>query len=338
MRKRRRIPVSIAGMAAALAVVMVLNSCLTLSESAALMSSPAAMDDLFGRYKASLLATAMKNAAAAARELSPEEEYYIGRAVAANILSRYKPLGVPEVDRYLNLLGQGLALRSPRPEIFMGYRFMALKDDEPNAFATPGGHVFISRGLLLLARDEDELAAALAHEISHVALGHGLGSVQGARFAKIVSTFAIGAGLTSGGSAAEFTSAFGEAIAEIASTIVVSGYSRTYEFKADLEARKILAQAGYDPNALARLISRLPSRAESGYDSSGNSRGGFAVTHPEPASRLEAIGLYPLERKDSRLATKPFFMDGRDLDQGPFSVAPLGVLRAERFAELRKFF
>lgn len=338
MRKRRRIPVSIAGMAASLAAMMVLASCLTLSESVALMSSRAAMDDLAGRYKASLLATAMKNAAAAARELSPEEEYYIGRAVAANILSRYKTLGVPEVDRYLNLLGQGLALHSPRPEIFMGYRFLALQDEEPNAFASPGGHIFISRGLLRLARDEDELAAALAHEISHVALGHGLDSVQGARFANIISTFAIGAGLTSGGSAAEFTSAFGEAIAEIASTIIVSGYSRTYEFRADLEARKILARAGYDPNALARLISRLPSRLESGYDSAGNSRGGFAVTHPEPVARLEAISLYPLERKDSQPAGRIYFMDDREPDQELQSVAPLGILRTERFSELRKLF
>lgn len=336
MRRKRRIPKSIAVMAASLAAMIVFSSCLTLSESLDLLSSQSFRDELVSRYQASLLATAMRNAAAAARELTPEEEYYIGRSVAASILARYKPLGQAEVDRYLNLLGQGLALHSSRPEIYIGYRFLALQDEEANAFATPGGHVFISRGLLLLARDEDELAAALAHEISHVALGHGLGSVQGARFAQIVSKFAIGAGLSSGGSAAEFTAAFGDAITEIASTILVSGYSRTYEFGADLEARKILARAGYDPNALARLISRLPSRPESGYDSSGNSRGGFAVTHPEPAARLEAIGLYPLEREDWNRARKVLFTDEREPEPEP--LAPPGILRAERFNDMKKLF
>ncbi len=338
MRAVRRIPVSIALVAASLAAMILFNSCLTLAESVQLASSQAAMDELAGRYKASLLATAMRNAVAVTRDLSPEEEYYIGRSVAASILARYKPLGIPEVDVYLNLLGQGLSLHSPRPEIFMGYRFMAIQGDEPNAFATPGGHIFISRGLMKLVRTEDELAAALAHEISHVALGHGLGSVQGARFAKIVSDFAIGAGLTSGGGAADFTAAFGDAIAEIASTIVVSGYSRTYEFRADLEARKILADAGYDPNALAGLISRLPSRLESGYDSAGKAREGFAVTHPEPLSRLEAIGLYPLERKQDARKPRTGFSDGPEAPEDSLAVAPPGVLRAERFAALKNYF
>lgn len=338
MRRGREISTSIAFMAATLAAMIFLNSCLTLAESVALRSSRTAMDELALRYKTSLLATAVRNAAAVTRELSPEEEYYIGRSVAASILARYKPLGIPEVDRYLNILGQGLALHSLRPEIFMGYRFLAIQGDEPNAFATPGGHIFISVGLLRLANNEAELAAALAHEISHVALGHGLGSVQGARFARIVSDFAIGAGLTSGGGAAEFTAAFGDAIAEIASTIVVSGYSRTYEFRADLEARKILADSGYDPNALAGLISRLPSRAESGYDSSGKVREGFAVTHPEPGSRLEAIGLYPLERKAATTVPRFHFPDDGEDGDDLNPLAPPGVLRAERFAAMRKYF
>ena len=82
----------------------------------------------------------------AAHPISEEEEYYIGRAVAANILSRYPLWKNSEVTRYLNLVGKTLVLKSERPEIFGGYHFGLLDSQEANAFSAPGGIIFLTRG------------------------------------------------------------------------------------------------------------------------------------------------------------------------------------------------
>ncbi|MCE5256533.1 MAG: M48 family metalloprotease [Spirochaetaceae bacterium] len=290
-----------------------------------------------------IIKSAIRRASEAKLELNPEEEYYVGRAVAAQILASYKPYDCPPLNAYLNKLGQGLALFSSRPELYNGYRFIVLDSEEVNAFASPGGHILVTRGLLKLTRSEDELAAVLAHEITHVALRHGLASVEGLRLTDIISEAVISAGLASGGKVADFTTAFGNAIAGIAKQIIVSGYSQAYEFEADGEARRIIAAAGYDPQALARLISRLPER-----DSEHTS--GFAATHPERQTRIDILARS--EVPDQRIRRKPRIF----LREDPgyvFGVAgtqqeieeirldkwvPVTVLRDERFSAARVLF
>lgn len=263
---------------------LLLASCITLSESVNMLASQAVSEGLISRYHANMIKIAAAAANEATKTLTPEEEYYVGRAVAASIFRSYPPYNNTGLNTYINKLGQGLAVYSSKPEIFSGYRFLVLDSPEINAFATPGGHILITRGLLRLTRNEDELAAALAHEISHVALGHGLASVQGARLTQIASGFAINAGKASGGSVAGFTSAFGDSIAELAQILIVSGYSQTFEFHADREAGRMLLESGYEVKALSRLIERLPSRAVA-----TDSGSGYAKTHPEPVSRVEAL-------------------------------------------------
>lgn len=268
-----------------LGIGLLLSSCLGTGGSLDMFAGEAARQGLMDQYQAAMLQLAAKAASEASLELSLEEEYYVGRAVAATIIERYPPFDQKELNGYLNLLGQGLARYSRRPEIFAGYRFLALESDEVNAFASPGGHVLVTRGLLRLAASEDELAAILAHEIAHTALGHGVGSVQGARLAAIVSKYAMSAGAASGGSLAAFTEAFGAAISEIATIILISGYSQSFELAADAEAKRILADAGYDPQALSRLVGRLPVKEGQGV-AAGT---GFAVTHPDPSTRILAL-------------------------------------------------
>lgn len=311
---------------------LVLSSCLTLSESMDMLASQAVSQGLLDRYQAVMLKTAAKAAVEASRELTPEEEYYVGRAVAANILSIYPPFNCRELNAYINKIGQGLALYSSRPEIFAGYHFMVLDSAEINAFASPGGHILVTRGLLAKVRSEDELAAVLAHEIAHVALGHGLASVQGARVTQIAAEFAIEAGKATGGEVAAFTSSFGDSISELAKILIMSGYSQTYEFQADLEARRIIAAAGYDVNALSRLISGLPSGDD-------KNAAGFAVTHPKPTSRLEALSAQPLEPTKGPAAKKvwPIPRDEMMKRQGGDPVFTFYV-RADRFAAMRTFF
>ena len=288
-----------------------------------------------------ILRLALQEASKTRLQLNPEEEYYLGRAVTAQILTRYKPYDCPALNHYINMLGQSLALFSSRPELYNGYRFLVLDSDEINAFATPGGHILVTRGLIKLTTNEDELAAVLAHEVAHVALKHGVSSIEGLRLTDIVSQAAISAGLASKGQVADFTAAFGDAIAALAKQIIISGYSQAYEFQADEEACNILSKAHYDPQALARLISRLPGP--------GASDSGYIKTHPERETRLAMLS--KIKVPDQRIAKKPRAnLADDELGVLQFDAptvlgtgqeenwAPLTVIRDERYRAVRKYF
>jgi predicted Zn-dependent protease len=319
---------------------LLLVSCLSLGQSLELLASDAFSQGLMDRYQEAILRAAAKAASQAAQPLSPREEYYIGRAVAARIFSLYGLYDKPALTDYLNKLGQGLAIFSSRPEIYQGYRFAVLDSQEINAFASPGGHILVTRGLLAKAESEDELAAVLAHEIAHVALHHGLGSIQGSRLAQIASDYAMSAGLSSGGEAASFTEAFGEAISEIATVLLISGYSQGSELQADREAKKILLRASYDPAALDRLIAKLPAQDEA--------PSGFAQTHPEPSFRIEALndGLIapgqPSGPQGSPLSYKPgkrYWPNPRpELERPQASPNERHYARMERFTAFKGLF
>lgn len=290
-----------------------------------------------------ILRSALKRASETRLTLNPEEEYYLGRAVAVQIFSSYKPYDCPALNAYLNKVGQGLALFSSRPELYNGYRFIVLDSGEINAFASPGGHIMVTRGLIRLTGSEDELAAVLAHEIAHVALRHGLSAIEGLRLTDIISEAAIDAGLASGGKVADFTAAFGDAIAGLAKQIITSGYSQACELQADSEARRIIAEAGYDPQALARLIGRLPEREE-------GQQSGFAATHPSRQTRIDALSLSHV--RDRRICKKPRIFLWDDERKAPEyswqrqkleaawmeSLAPVTLIRDERYRAVRGYF
>ncbi|MBN1835568.1 MAG: M48 family metalloprotease [Spirochaetales bacterium] len=216
-------------------------------------------------------------------DFTPEQEYYIGRAVGATVLDQYRPYDREEVNEYLNLLGQTLALASERPEIFGGYHFLALDSDQINAFATPSGLVFVSRGLLRCAGSEDEVAAILAHEIGHVVGRHGMKAIKTSRIQAAATDLALSqAEQRSSAVVARLTAAFSDSIKDITSTMINSGYSRTLEKEADLSALRTLRAAGYDPWALVRMLKVMDQRLTPGGPD-------FAKTHPDPAERLEYL-------------------------------------------------
>ncbi len=273
----------LAALVFSLLCTLLLSSCLSLAESLDLLASESYRQGLLSRLEASMLRKAAAAATEASRALDPEEEYLVGRAVAAALFRSYPPYDSPRLNEYINLLGQGLALYSRKPEIYAGYRFFVLDSPEVNAFATPGGHILITRGALGLVGSEDELAALLAHEIAHVVLGHGLDSVRGMRFAEIASAYALEAGMSAEGASREFTASFGDAIAELAQILLIGGYSQTFEIQADAEARRILEGAGYDGGALKSLILSLPDESADGGEQ------GIAFTHPSPQTRIAAL-------------------------------------------------
>ena len=216
-------------------------------------------------------------------DITPEQEYYIGRAVGATIVSKYKVYDNDRAVDYVNLVGQSLALASTKPETFRGYHFLILDSDEINAFAAPGGFIFLSRGMLRLCHSEDELAAVLAHEIGHIELQHALRAIKGSRLTGALTTLAVeGAKSFGGEQLAQLTAAFEGSISDITGTLMNSGYARKQESQADASAIRITTAMGYDPRALIRVLDEMQKHLKpDGHD--------FAATHPPPGDRVSDI-------------------------------------------------
>jgi predicted Zn-dependent protease len=218
------------------------------------------------------------------QELTPEQEHYIGRAVAAKIFQRYRALDRPEANAYLNLLGQSLAIFSDRPETFGGYHFMLLDSDEVNAFAAPGGLILVTRGMLRCCENEDELAAVLAHEICHVELKHGLRSIKQGRLTAAFTIIAAESAKQLGSEdLAKLTREFEASVGDVVMTLTTSGYSRTQERDADAAAVRLLSRAGYPEAAMITMLRRMDERLA---DAGGL---GFAKTHPSAKSRENSL-------------------------------------------------
>ncbi len=216
-------------------------------------------------------------------DITPEQEYYIGRAVGATVLAKYEPYDEKRANEYINTLGQALALASDKPETFGGYRFLIIDSDEINAFAAPGGLIFISRGMLRLCRTEDDVAAVLAHEIGHVQHAHGLRAIKSGRLSSAFAILAIESARQLGGSELrDLVNAFDGSIEDISTTMMNSGYSRRLEREADVACVTILKRVGYDPNSLVRVLDEMAKQLKpGGLD--------FAKTHPDPNDRIKDI-------------------------------------------------
>ncbi len=216
-------------------------------------------------------------------DITPEQEYWIGRTIAATVVNQYPPLKQDRLTTYVNTMGQALAALSDQPETFGGYRFLVLDSNDINAFAAPGGLIFVTRGLLKCCRNEDALAAVLAHEIAHVQLKHGLQAIQKSRLTGALTILATEAGKNLGGAdLKQVTEAFEGSINDITQTLMNSGYARTSEYQADALAVTILTRAGYNPGALKDMLAQMKSQLKpGGLD--------FAKTHPDPADRIARL-------------------------------------------------
>lgn len=216
-------------------------------------------------------------------DLTPEHEYYIGRSVAATILSTYKAYDQAQATQYINTLGKALAMYSEKPETFGGWHFMIMDTDEINAFAAPGGFILVSRGMLRCCRNEDELAAVLAHEIAHVQREHGLRAISKSRWTSAATIMASEAGRNLGGQQlAELTTLFEGSISDVTQTLANSGYARSFEREADGDAIVILQRVGYNPQGLVNMLAEMGKRLE-------KDTRGFAKTHPDPNDRIKDI-------------------------------------------------
>ena len=218
-------------------------------------------------------------------EPTPEDAYFLGRAVAARILSIYRPYTCnPALTAYLNRICQALVINSPQPVAFRGYSVMILDTPEFNAFASPGGHIFLTRGLIEAANSEDMLAAVIAHELAHIMLGHGMQLIANMSMTDLATATADRAAALAGRNnpGAQRLMQYRNAVSGMMDTMLRSGFSQSKEFEADRMAVSLLASAGYNPAALLEILEILqrvqPSQS-----------GGFNSTHPTPQQRINNI-------------------------------------------------
>lgn len=269
-----------------LLAVMVFTSCQTMESVITTAATVAESQKMIDPSQAGAITKHTRDVSRSFEDFTAEQEYYIGRSVAAVVLSRYSPYTDKKADDYVNILGQTLALASDVPETFGGYHFLILNSDEINAFAAPGGLIFITRGLLRCCRTEDAVAAVLAHEIGHIQHKHGLQAIKKARIAQAFTSLALEGAKTFGRQElAQLTETFEGTISDITTTMINNGYSRSLEYKADKTAVTILKRVGYDPHGLTEMLMVMEKRLKSGGLD-------FARTHPSPASRIAEIKMY----------------------------------------------
>ncbi len=280
--KKTALP-AIAALAAILSALMALSACQTMESAAQIATTIGQGAGVITGAQADSIRKSARAVARSAEEFTPEQEYYIGRTVGAVVLTRYKAYDQAAANRYVNILGQTLAQASDLPSIFGGYHFLVLNSDDINAFATPSGLVFVTRGLLRCCRSEEALAAVLAHEIGHIQLRHGMQAIEKARVTEALTTLAAEGAKTLGSSQiASLTQTFEGAITDITSTLINNGYARTSEFEADRAAAALLRRVGYDPNGLIEMLTVMGRNLKpGGYD--------FSKTHPAPNDRIAEL-------------------------------------------------
>jgi predicted Zn-dependent protease len=188
----------------------------------------------------------------------------------------------PKVSRYVEAVGRRLAAQANRSDV--EYRFYVVDMAAPNAFALPGGHVYVSRGLLALVNSEDELAGVMGHEIGHVEARH---AIKRSQAAVAMAPVQIAAGLT--GLAASIVSHSLAAEISNATQYALAPYSREQEREADRLGQELAARAGWDPKGLSTMLETL-SRQER--LTGGAASDGFLETHPATPDRAMATAGY----------------------------------------------
>ncbi|MCC0178933.1 M48 family metalloprotease [Waterburya agarophytonicola K14] len=196
--------------------------------------------------------------------ISDEQEVEIGKQTNQQVLSQYRLYNNPQIQEYVKNLGQELLANSDSRDI--PFTFQVVDSNEVNAFATPGGFVYVTTGLLKTAENRAQLASVMAHEIAHINERHGIDSLKQAVAARGMATVA---GVE--------TSVLAQTAYQLA---VDLPQSRSFEYEADSSGLKILQQSGYPSQAFADFLAKLEG---------GGGTPQFLRTHPSSENRIEAI-------------------------------------------------
>jgi len=224
------------------------------------------------------------------REPSDSDEIELGKGISANLLGASPLVNDPALQNYVNRVGKWVALHSDRPNL--PWHFGVLEDDDINAFATPGGYVLITRGLLMRMRDEAELAGVLGHEITHVVEKHALKTMRKGALA---------------GLAGDALSAYAEhkgkenysKVVNAGTEIYTRGLDKEDEYAADRAGVVLAARAGYDPYGLPSVLQTLAS-----INPQDSAVALMFKTHPDTGERLKLV-TDTMEGKLDKLAEQP---------------------------------
>ena len=227
------------------------------------------------------LGDALQNAVDAFEEFDENQEVEIGQGMAAALLGAAPLVEDAEVQNYVNRVGRWLAMHSERPDL--PWTFAVIKSDSFNAFAAPGGYVFVTEGLFSLMRTEAELAGVLAHEMGHVLAKHHLNAIQaGARrelAADVLTEFAA-----SQNQSLQQNKQLFSALVDSGVSLYASGLDREDELESDLIGVVLAARAGYEPFGLPGTLLALEALK------SGDERLSLmSSTHPTFRERLQHL-------------------------------------------------
>ncbi|HJZ83503.1 MAG TPA: M48 family metallopeptidase, partial [Pyrinomonadaceae bacterium] len=208
----------------------------------------------------------------------PQDDVRLGRQAAAEAEQQFPLLRDAQVASYVERVGQRLVAAIPpefqHPEFH--YYFKVVNASDINAFALPGGPMYVNRGMIQTARTEGEMAGVMAHEISHVALRHGTAQATKAQKYNVLGGILGIGGAIIGGPAGAAAQVAGQGVG-----VYFLKFSREYETEADLLGARIMANAGYDPRDLANVFRTLEQQ--------GGGGGGFLSDHPSPSNRSARI-------------------------------------------------
>jgi predicted Zn-dependent protease len=259
--------------------------------------------------------------------MSEAQEIELGRQMHPKILQQYGRFEDEALQAYVNDVGQRIARASHRPGL--QYTFTVLDSDEVNAFALPGGYVYITRGIMGYLNSEAELTAVLGHEVGHVTARHSVRQQTGATAAGIGATL-IGV-LTGSGDLA--------GLANMAGTALVRGYGRDMELEADAIGADYLNRLGYEPAAMVDVV-RLLKNQEMLEVQIARQEGrqprvyhGVFSTHPDNDKRLNevvaAAGTTAVAGQRRSEGREAYLERIAGLPVGPSRAQ--GVVRASRF-------
>ncbi len=215
-------------------------------------------------------------------KISEADERKIGEAVSLKLRETYGVFQDKDVTKYVVLLGTVLAQASSRPNL--NWEFIVLDTDGVNAFAAPGGIIHITRGALGLARTEAELAGVLGHEITHVTEKHTINSIQKSKTLSFASDQLPKGGLTQD----IITKVAEAAYADIWN----NKFDRNDENEADRVGIELANKAGYAPNGLGTLLTKIADRNKEQQEPNG-----MFASHPQLKDRISNIGQTITQRK-----------------------------------------
>jgi hypothetical protein len=248
---------------------------------------------------------------------TPEQDVELGRQAAAEALKQYPVIKDPAIAAYLDRLGKRLVESAPRElnNPVFEYSFTPINVKEINAFALPGGPMFVNRGMFEAASTEGEVVGVMAHELSHVLLRHGTANAtkaQGFQWGQLAG--AITGAVVGGG--------WGQIIqqgSQFGLGTWLLKYSRDYEKQADLLGSQIMARAGYDPRDLGRMFQTIQKQGGAGTPQ-------WMSSHPDPGNRSQYIAK---EAAMLQVASRPPEAADFERVKGTFAALPSPKSMAE---------